>query len=153
MSSGSGATGVAGQYPDHPGPTTRQAAGTTFAAMAAPTDRGVTIFHNPRCSKSRAAMEAIEGAGTDADVVRYLDAPPDRQTLEAIIGKLEDPVEALVRRGDARDKGIELPERLDADTVVGVLLEYPQLMERPVLVRGDRAIIGRPTDRVAPFLE
>lgn len=110
------------------------------------------IFHNPRCSKSRQAMDTIEGAGADAEVVRYLDAPPDRATLESVIAKLEDPVEDLVRTGDARNKGIDLPDVLDEDAVIGVLLEHPELMERPVLVKGDRAIIGRPSERVAPFL-
>ena len=113
----------------------------------------VQIFHNPRCSKSRQAMEAIEGAGTDAEVVRYLDAPPDRATLESIVDRLEDDVSDLVRAGDARNKGIDLPDVLDRDAVIGVLLEYPELMERPVLVKGDRAIIGRPTERVQPFLD
>lgn len=112
----------------------------------------VTIFHNPRCSKSRAAMSALEDSSTDADVVRYLDTPPDSATLESIIDKLVDPVADLVRKGDAEKKGIDLPQVLDRETVVGLLLEHPELMERPVLVRGDRAIIGRPTERVAPFL-
>lgn len=112
----------------------------------------LTIFHNPRCSKSRQAMETIEGAGAEAEVVRYLDAPPDRDTLESIIAKLEDPVADLVRVGDAKKKGIDVPDVLDDERVVGLLLEYPDLMERPVLVKGDRAIIGRPTERVEPFL-
>jgi arsenate reductase len=111
------------------------------------------IFHNPRCSKSRQAMETIEGAGADAEVVKYLDAPPDRATLESIIAKLEDDVSDLVRVGDAKKKGLDLPDVLDEDAVIGVLLEYPELMERPVLVKGDRAIIGRPTERVQPFLD
>ena len=112
----------------------------------------VTIFHNPRCSKSRAAMSSLEESGTTADVVRYLEAPPDRETLESIVAKLEDPVADLVRTGDAKGKGIDLPDVLDEQAVVGLLLEHPELMERPVLVMGDRAIIGRPTERVAPFL-
>lgn len=111
------------------------------------------IFHNPRCSKSRQAMEAVESAGTDAEVVKYLDVPPDRATLESVIDKLEDDVSDLVRVGDATSKGIDLPDVLDRDAVIGVLLEYPELMERPVLVKGDRAIIGRPTERVQPFLD
>ena len=113
----------------------------------------LTIFHNPRCSKSRQAMEAVEGAGADAEVVRYLDAPPDRETLKAIVAKLEDPVGDLVRAGDAKKQGVELPDVLDDARVIELLLEHPELMERPVLVKGDRAIIGRPTDRVQPFLD
>ena len=112
----------------------------------------LTIFHNPRCSKSRAAMSTLEDAGTDAEVVRYLDTPPDRSTLESIVAKLEDPVGSLVRTGDAKQAGVEVPDLTDAGAVVDLLLAHPELMERPVLVKGERAIIGRPTERVAPFL-
>lgn len=79
---------------------------------------------------------------------------PDRETLESIVAKLEDPVEDLVRK-DAQFKKLDL----DADTLVGdagavvdLLVEHPQLLQRPVLVKGDRAIIGRPKDRVPEFL-
>ncbi len=97
-------------------------------------------------------MSALEDTGTDAEVVHYLEAPPDRETLESIVAKLEDPVGGLVRAGDAEKKGIDLPAVLDGAAVVDLLLQHPELMERPVVVRGDRAIIGRPTERVAPFL-
>ena len=112
----------------------------------------LTVFHNPRCSKSRAAMATLEEVGAESEVVRYLDAPPDRATLESIIAKLEDPVASLVRAGDAKTKGIDLPDLDDAGAVIDLLLAHPELMERPVLVKGDRAIIGRPTERVAPFV-
>lgn len=112
----------------------------------------VTIFHNPRCSKSRAAMEEAEVAGTVVTEVRYLTEPPDRAALERLVAILEDPVETLVRAGDARSMGVDVPEAGDTAAVVEVLLAHPELMERPVLVKGDRAIIGRPTDRVGPFL-
>ncbi len=112
----------------------------------------VTIFHNPRCSKSRAAMTAIEEVGVDADVVRYLDDAPDRATLESVVAKLEDPVTDLVRAGDAKKAGVDVSGATDAAAVVDLLVDHPELMERPVLVRGDRAIIGRPTERVGPFL-
>ncbi len=112
----------------------------------------ITIFHNPRCSKSRAAMATLEDAGAEAEVVRYLDTPPDRATLESIVAKLEDPVESLVRKGDAKSNGVALPDLTDSDAVVELLVAHPELMERPVLVKGDRAIIGRPTERVGPFV-
>lgn len=98
-------------------------------------------------------MGAAEELGVDVDEVRYLDTPPDRATLEAIVAKLEDPVETLVRTGDARKAGVAVGDLTDASVVVDLLVEHPELMERPVLVRGDRAIIGRPTERVAPFLQ
>lgn len=113
----------------------------------------VTIYHNPRCSKSRQAMAVADETGTEVDEVRYLDTPPDRATLERIVDMLEDPVETLVRKGDAKKEGVETGDLTDPDHVVALLVEHPKLMERPVLVKGDRAIIGRPTDRVEPFLQ
>lgn len=113
----------------------------------------VTIFHNPRCSKSRAAMAAADELHVDVDVVRYLDEPLDEPTLRDVIAKLEDPPAALVRRDDWKALGITAADVETVDGVVATLLAHPQLLERPVLVKGDRAIIGRPTERVAPFLQ
>ena len=113
----------------------------------------VTILHNKRCSTSRAAMDEIATAGTDAQVVDYLAHPLDAQALRDLIGKLEDSATDLVRR-DAyfatlglTDADVATPEQ-----IVAVLAEHPRLLQRPVLVKGDRAIIGRPKDRVAAFL-
>lgn len=112
----------------------------------------VTIFHNPRCSKSRQAMATADDEQVEVDEVRYLDSPPDADTLREIVAKLEDPVTDLIRAGDARKAGLDPKAYTTADEVIGVLVEHPQLMERPLLVRADKAIIGRPTERVAPFL-
>ena len=113
----------------------------------------VTIFHNPRCSKSRAAMAAADELQVDVDVVRYLDEPVDEATLRDVLAKLEDPPAALVRRDDWKALGITAADVATVDGVVATLLAHPQLLERPVLVKGGRAIIGRPTERVAPFLQ
>lgn len=112
----------------------------------------VTIFHNPRCSKSRQAMTTADDAGVAVDEIRYLDSPPDAATLTDIVAKLEDPVTDLIRSGDARKAGLDPADYTTAEEVIAVLVEHPQLMERPLLVRADKAIIGRPTERVAPFL-
>ena len=112
----------------------------------------VTIYHNPRCSKSRAAMGAAEEVGADVEVVRYLDDPPDAATLRSILAKLEDAPVALVRREDWDALGITAADVATADGVVDVLVRYPRLMERPVLVTADRAIIGRPTERARRLL-
>lgn len=113
----------------------------------------VTLLHNPRCSTSRSALEKVESAEVEVEVVRYLTTPLDEEALRTLIGKLEDPVADLVRR-DATFASLGLSEDdvATADQVVSVLLEHPALMQRPVLVRGDRAIIGRPKDRVNAFL-
>lgn len=114
---------------------------------------GPTILHNPRCSKSRAAMGTAEELGIEVTEVRYLDAPPDREALEAIVAGLEDPVTDLIRHGDAKKAGIDTSQATTAAAVVELLLEHPQLMERPIVWQHGKAIIGRPTERVAPFLQ
>jgi arsenate reductase len=112
----------------------------------------VTIYHHPRCSKSRAALAAARNAGVAVEEVRYLDRPLDAAALRDLLGKLEDPPQALVRAADAKAAGVTEADYADAEGVVAVLTAHPRLMERPVLVRGDRAIIGRPTERAEAFL-
>jgi arsenate reductase len=114
----------------------------------------VTMYHNPRCSTSNHALGVVNDLGVNADVVQYLKTPPDRATLEQLIGILEDPVEDLVRKDANFEKlGLNADDYVGKPkAVVDVLLEHPELMQRPVLVRNGKAIIGRPKDRVEPFL-
>jgi len=112
----------------------------------------VTVYHNPRCSKSRQALEAAEDLGASVDVVRYLDDPPDGATLRAIIAKLEDPVTDLVRQECWDELGVSADDVATADGVVDVLVRHPQLLQRPLLVSADRAVIGRPTERARELL-
>lgn len=121
--------------------------------MSSTLGAGPTILHNPRCSKSRAAVGTAEELGVEVTEVRYLDTPPDREALEAIVAGLEDPVTDLIRHGDARKAGVDTSQATTPAAVVDLLLEHPRLMERPVVWKGGKAIIGRPTERVAPFLE
>jgi arsenate reductase len=115
---------------------------------------GPTIFHNPRCSKSRGAKQLLDEHGGDYEIVEYLKAPPTRAELERIVDLLEDPPAALVRAGDNRfrDLGLDQADYTDRDQVVALLVEHPELMERPVVIVGDRAVIGRPPERVQALL-
>lgn len=100
-------------------------------------------------------MAVAEEKRVDVDVVHYLKEPPDRATLVEIVEGLEDPVEDLVRKDSQFTKlGLD-PEDFvgDAKAVVDILVEHPRLMQRPVLVKGANAIIGRPKDRIAGFLD
>ena len=105
-------------------------------------------------------MAVATEAGVDVDVVLYMSDRPDRDTLQGIVERLEDPVENLVRKDSQFAKlGLDADDYVgNPEAVVGVLLAYPRLLQRPVLVRGDRAIIGRPLDgvkakdRLAEFL-
>ena len=113
----------------------------------------VTILHNTACSTSRHALEEASTAGVEPEVVHYLKQPLDRAQLLELIGKLEDPPADLVRKDPFfKAQGLDADDYVTPDAVADLLLEHPRLMQRPVLVRGDRAIIGRPKDRVAAFL-
>ena len=114
----------------------------------------LTILHNPRCSTFRKALEAIEAAGAEVDVVRYLDSPLSERAVLDLLEILEDSPGDLVRR-DATFEQLDLAES-DVDSpekVAAVLADNPRLMQRPVLIAEDVAIIGRPFDRVGPFIE
>lgn len=113
----------------------------------------LTVLHHTGCSTSRHAVEAVAAAGVDAEVVQYLKKPLDRPALLDLMSRLEDPPADLVRH-DAFFTGLGLDPAgyTTPEAVADLLVEHPRLMQRPVLVRGDRAIIGRPKDRVADFL-
>ena len=100
-------------------------------------------------------MAVAEVEGADTEVVLYMKTPPDRATLEHLVSILEDPVEDLVRK-DSQFKKLELnPDDYVGNpaAVVNLLVERKALMQRPVVVKGDRAIIGRPKDRISEFLQ
>ena len=115
----------------------------------------VTIFHNQACSKSRGALEILNQRGVDADVVKYLDTPPDRATLERILDAIDDEPIALVRTGDQKfkDAGYTKADVATRAQVIDVLLKHPEVMERPVVFVGDRAVIARPSERVLELLD
>jgi arsenate reductase (glutaredoxin) len=113
----------------------------------------LTLLHNPNCSTSRSALDEVRAAGADAEVVQYLKTPLDRAQLLELIGKLEDPPADLVRKdGLFKEQGLKADDYVTAEAIANLLVKYPRLMQRPVLVKGDRAIIGRPKDRVPSFL-
>lgn len=113
----------------------------------------LTVLHNPKCSTSRAALETVESAGAQAEIVQYLKEPLDEAALRELIGRLEDEPTDLVRQDSFfKEQGLTDADVATVDQVVAVLVEHPRLMQRPVVVKGERAIIGRPKDRVAPFV-
>jgi arsenate reductase (glutaredoxin) len=98
-------------------------------------------------------VRIAEELGVDADVVLYLKTPPDAATLRSIIARLEDPVTDLVRRDSLWQKlGLADADAATADQVVDLLVRHKQLLQRPVVVTADRAIIGRPKERVRELL-
>jgi arsenate reductase len=115
----------------------------------------ITIYHDPNCSSSRAATEAADELGIGVDIRRYkLKAErPTADELRDLLAVLEDEPTALVRRDATFDKlGLKDSDVETVDQVADVLAAHPEMIQRPVLVAGGKAIIGRPRDRVVPFL-
>jgi arsenate reductase len=114
----------------------------------------VTVYHNPACSKSRGALEILNARGVACDIVEYLKHHPDRDTLARIIRLLSGPPAELVRKDERfAELGLHAQSYTSADEVIDLLLEHPELMERPVVMRGERAIIARPSERVLELFD
>lgn len=113
----------------------------------------LTLYHNPRCSKSRGALELLEARGLAPTIVRYLETPPDAATLEQLLAKLGIGARQLLRTGEDEYKALELanPALSDAQ-LIKAMVEHPKLIERPILIAGNKAVIGRPPEKVLEIL-
>lgn len=116
--------------------------------------KSVRIYHNPNCSTSRFAVEQAAERGVEAEIVLYLKTKPGRDELADLIAKLEDPAADLVRK-DAFFATLDIDgdQVTEVSDVLDLLVAHPRLLQRPVLVGDNRAIIGRPKSRVGEFLE
>ncbi|MCY1272599.1 putative protein YfgD [compost metagenome] len=113
----------------------------------------LTLFHNPRCSKSRGALELLEARGLNPDIVRYLETPPSAAELKALLGKLGIGARQLLRTGEEEYKSLGLADPdLGEDALIQAMVEHPRLIERPILIAGDKAVIGRPPEKVLEIL-
>ena len=113
----------------------------------------VVIYHNARCSKSRSACEIVAGRGIDARIVEYLKTPPGKDELRELLKKLGMKPSELVRRGEEVFKENYAGKSLDEEQWLDALVAHPVLIERPIVVRGDRAVIGRPPEKVIELLD
>ncbi|MGI9259713.1 MAG: arsenate reductase (glutaredoxin) [Gammaproteobacteria bacterium] len=113
-----------------------------------------TIYHNPRCSKSRATKALLEDNGVDLEIVEYLKTPPSEKTLESLAALLAIPAKSLVRTGEAafQEAGVDLESATNAE-IFALLANHPSVLQRPIVRVGDRARIGRPPDAVLELLE
>jgi arsenate reductase (glutaredoxin) len=113
----------------------------------------VTIYHNPRCSKSRETLKLIEGRGLKPTVVDYLKTPPSAAALKSILKKLGLKPRDIMRKGEARYAELGLKDRqLDDDALIALMVANPILIERPIVVAGSKAAIGRPPETVLEIL-
>lgn len=111
------------------------------------------LLHNPRCSKSRGALELLRERGIEPDVLLYLEQPPSVAELRELVRRLGLPARALLRTGEPEYAELGLADpSLDDEALIAAMHEHPRLIERPVFVHGDRAVIGRPPERVLELL-
>jgi arsenate reductase len=113
----------------------------------------VTVYHNPVCGKSRGALEILRERGVAHDVIEYLKQPLDRAGLGRVLDLLGGDPAALVRK-DKRfaELGLSAADYTSREAVIDLLLKHPELMERPVVIHGRRAVIARPSERVLEVL-
>ena len=113
----------------------------------------LTLYHNPRCSKSRAALVLLQSRGLAPDVMLYLETPPDAAQLRDLLGKLGIGPRQLLRKGEEAYKELNLADPdLNDEQLIAAMVAHPKLIERPVLVAGDKAVIGRPPENILELL-
>ncbi|WP_068828612.1 arsenate reductase (glutaredoxin) [Pseudomonas sp. BMS12] len=113
----------------------------------------LTLYHNPRCSKSRGALELLEARGLAPTIVRYLETPPSAAELRELLGKLGLSPRQLLRSGEDEYKALGLADAsLSDEQLISAMASHPKLIERPILIAGDRAVVGRPPEKVLELL-
>lgn len=111
------------------------------------------IYHNPRCSKSRETLQIIEDSNVTAEIIDYLENPPSANDLRRIVDLLGIPARELMRTSEPAYKEAELDDdSLSDDEIIDAICEYPALLQRPIVISGNKAIIGRPPSRVLEII-
>ena len=113
----------------------------------------ITIWHNPRCSKSREALKIAEENGVEKEIVKYLEATPTKEELKKVLAMLGLSARELMRTKEEIYKELDLKNVSDEEALLDAMVTNPKLIERPVIIKGDKAIIGRPTSIIAEFLQ
>ena len=113
----------------------------------------VQIWHNPRCSKSRNAVALLEENGVDAEVVKYLDTPPSRAELIAVLDMLGLSAKGLMRNKEDIYKELGINDIHDEDVLISLMLANPKLIERPIVIKDGKAAIGRPIENIMEIIK
>jgi arsenate reductase len=114
----------------------------------------ITIYHNPRCSKSRQTLQLLQEHGVEPDIVLYLEQPPTKKQLRELLQKLGIDARALLRKGEEAYKSNGLGDPgLSEDALLAAMIAHPQLIERPIVVKGAHAVLGRPPENALQLLQ
>ncbi len=113
----------------------------------------IQIWHNPKCSKSRAAMELLENKNIDASVVKYLEQTPTKEQLIDVLKKLNMKASQLLRTGEDVYKELNLKDENDEEKIIEAMIKNPILIERPIIIKGKSAVIARPIENLEELLK
>ena len=113
----------------------------------------IQIWHNPKCSKSRAAMELLENKNIDASVVKYLEQTPTKEQLIDVLKKLNMKASQLLRTGEDVYKELNLKDENSEEKLIEAMVENPILIERPIIIKGESAVIARPIENLEELLK
>jgi len=116
-----------------------------------------TLYHNPRCSKSREALALLQAHGCQPEIILYLDAPPSAKQLQALLAKLALNARQLLRKSEDESEDVykELnlaDESLSEAALIKAMVNHPKLIERPIFINGNKAVIGRPPEQILKIL-
>jgi arsenate reductase len=113
-----------------------------------------TIYHNPRCSKSRQTLQLLEQRGIAPEIVLYLEQPPAKKLLKQLLSKLGLAARDLLRKSEDEYRQLNLADpALSEAALIDAMHAHPKLIERPIVVRGDRAVLGRPPENVFELID
>jgi len=113
----------------------------------------IKIYHNPRCSKSRNTLALLEEQGVDAEVVKYLETAPNKEELKALLKMLGMTARELMRTKEEVYKELGLKDVADEEALIEAMVANPKLIERPIVVKDGKAVIGRPIENVVELLK
>jgi len=114
----------------------------------------ITLYHNPRCSKSRAVLALLEQNDVSPEIVYYLENPPNAEQLQTLLTKLGLKLDDIIRRTEPEFDELGLGDSTLSDAIkLDLVCKHPRLIQRPIVVKGDQAIIGRPPENVLQLIE
>ncbi len=112
----------------------------------------IQIWHNPRCSKSRAGVKYLEEKGLEFEIVKYLDNPPSADEIADVLHKLGMNARELMRTKESIYRELGLKNETDERRLIEAMAAHPKLIERPVVINGDKAVVGRPAEKIEEVL-
>ena len=115
--------------------------------------QNIQIWHNPKCSKSRAAIELLENKNIDANVVEYLKQIPTKEQIKDVLKKLKISAKELLRTSEDVYKELNLNQIDDEETLIDFMVKNPILIERPIIIKGDKAVIARPIENLSELIK